>query len=102
VLINSGLGGPAVGLAMGLTGWPVQKFVPTSLAKPQILEQVGHYPPIEIEEIAIGAQSVEPKTAEQGLDPTQQKLVGVASGKALSALGELLIASQEVLSETRQ
>ena len=102
VLINSGLGGPAVGLAMGLTGWPVQKFVPTSLAKPQILEQVGHYPPIEIEEIATGAQSVEPKTAEQGLNQSQEELVGVASGKALSALGELLIASQEVLSETRQ
>lgn len=102
LLMSSGLGGPAVGLAMGLTGWPVQRFVPTSLATPQLLGQVGRFPPPEIEEGGPPAPQVQAKPGDEGLNPSQQDKVAVATGKAVNVLAELLVAAKEVESEERQ
>lgn len=102
LLINSGLGGPAVGLAMGLTGWPVQRFVPTSLATPQLIGQVGHFPPAQIEEGGPPSPEARPKPTEEGLNSSQQNEVAVATGKAVNVLAELLVAAKEVQSEERQ
>lgn len=106
LLIGSGLAGPSVGLAMGLTGRPVEEFLPTSMRTPQIKEMVGRFPPLEIEEEADSVPTPQPDRSDmasmsdasgqrQGFSPEQQKRFGMATGKSVDLLGDLLVTASK-------